>query len=554
MRGLNQKDFRLFEDGTAQEISSFDASATPASIALVIDASPSIFHELAEMRGAAHALAENLSPADQIAVVSFSDEAHLLLPFSTDRRLLDRAIESKYLARVENSSESQIYQSVFFSARELFSGRTGRKAIVLLTDGQDSGLGLTWDAHSAEPGSALQAPRLAFDDVARELGADGIALFIVSTENRPRGMTPEWLEAHRAAMLVTQEARQANMPHYTLYLAELARRVGGRLYFLRETGILTSASDYHIFNKLKKTRRAAMNDYLEIVNAALDAGLKIRCHLEDATRADFYGFVVPFVSKLMELGDAAGLPVKIRVCDTLGFGVPYPGVALPRSVPKLILGLRKECGVKPDQLEWHGHNDFHKVLANATAAWLYGCMYANGTILGYGERTGNPPLEGLVMDYVSLKGDTNGMDLSVITEIAEYFEREAGYKIPANYPFVGRDFNVTRAGIHADGLLKDEEIYNVFDTAQILRRPPRVAVDKTSGAAGIAWWINAYFSLPRDRQVEKRSPEVAEIAKWVDAQYDDGRTTSISDEEMAAQARKHLPRLFEGAQSERLAG
>ncbi len=323
---------------------------------------------------------------------------------------------------------------------------------------------------------------------------------------------------------------------------------------LRETGILTSCSDYHIFLKLGKTRRQAMDDYLAIVNAALDAGLSIRCHLEDATRADFYGFVAPFVSKLMELSAQSKIPVKIRVCDTLGFGVPFPGVALPRSVPKLIQGLRKECGVPPEQLEWHGHNDFHKVLANATAAWLYGCMYANGTILGYGERTGNPPLEGLVMDYVALKGSTNGMDLSVITEIAEYFEREIGYRIPANYPLVGRDFNVTRAGIHADGLLKDEEIYNVFDTARILRRPPRVAVDKTSGAAGIAWWINAYFSLPRDRQVEKRSPEVAEIAKWVDAQYDDGRTTSISDEEMAAQARRHLPRLFEGARSERLAG
>jgi isopropylmalate/homocitrate/citramalate synthase len=323
---------------------------------------------------------------------------------------------------------------------------------------------------------------------------------------------------------------------------------------LRETGILTSASDYHIFNKLKKTRRAAMDDYLEIVNAALDAGLRIRCHLEDATRADFYGFVVPFVSRLMELGDAARLPVKIRVCDTLGFGVPYPGVALPRSVPKLILGLRRECGVRPDQLEWHGHNDFHKVLANATSAWLYGCMYANGTILGYGERTGNPPLEGLVMDYVSLKGDANGMDLSVITELAEYFEREAGYKIPANYPFVGRDFNVTRAGIHADGLLKNEEIYNVFDTAKILGRPPRVAVDKTSGVAGIAWWINSYFGLARGAQVEKRSPEVLEIAKWVDAQYDDGRTTSISDQEMETQVRRNLPRLFERGSSERLAG
>jgi VWFA-related protein len=239
VRGLSQNNFRIFEDGAPQEISSFDASATSASIALVIDASPSIYHELAEMRGAAHALAENLSPADQIAVVSFSDQAHLLLPFSNDRKLLDRAIDSKYLARVENSSESQIYQSVFYTARELFGGRTGRKAIVLLTDGQDSGLGLTWDPYSPEPRSGQDASRLAFDDVARELGADGIALFIVSTENRPRGMTAEWLEAHRSTMLVTPETREANMPHYTLYLAELARRVGGQLDFLRDTGNLT---------------------------------------------------------------------------------------------------------------------------------------------------------------------------------------------------------------------------------------------------------------------------------------------------------------------------
>jgi isopropylmalate/homocitrate/citramalate synthase len=322
---------------------------------------------------------------------------------------------------------------------------------------------------------------------------------------------------------------------------------------LRETGILTSCSDYHIFLKLKKSRRAAMDDYLAIVRTALDAGLRIRCHLEDATRADIYGFVVPFVSKLMDLSAESRIPVKIRVCDTLGFGVPYPGVALPRSVPKLIGALRRECGVPPECLEWHGHNDFHKVLANATAAWLYGCMYANGTILGYGERTGNPPLEGLVMDYVSLKGGANGMDLSVITEIADYFEREIGYRIPPNYPFVGRDFNVTRAGIHADGLLKDEEIYNVFDTARILRRPPRVAVDKTSGTAGIAWWINSFLHLPREIQVPKNAGEVAEIARWVDAQYDAGRTTSISDEEMLAQVRVHFPRLLDDSDHEQLA-
>ena len=238
VRGLSQNDFRLFEDGAAQEIASFDASATPANVALAIDASPSIFRELGEMHGVAHALAETLSPSDEISVVSFSSAAHLLLPFTTNRPLLERALNSQYLAQVENSSESRIYESVFLAARELFQGRTGRKAIVLLTDGQDSGLGLTWDPRSALPGSGATAGRLAFDDVARELGADGIALFIVSTENRPRGMTPKWLETHRSQMLVTAEARRENIPNYTLYLAELARRVGGQLYFLREVGNL----------------------------------------------------------------------------------------------------------------------------------------------------------------------------------------------------------------------------------------------------------------------------------------------------------------------------
>ncbi len=237
VRGLSLSDFHLFEDGVRQEIASFDASATPASVALVIDASPSIFHQLEEMRGAARALAENLSPADEIGVVSFSAEAHVLLPFSKNRGLLARAIDSQYLAKVENSSESRIYESVFLAARELFQGRTGRKALVLLTDGQDSGLGLTWIL--AAPCRTRAQVRHGWHLMTwRANWARGIALFIVSTENRPRAMTPEWLEAHRGEMLVTAEARKENMPNYTLYLAELARRAGGQLYFLREVGNL----------------------------------------------------------------------------------------------------------------------------------------------------------------------------------------------------------------------------------------------------------------------------------------------------------------------------
>ncbi|XVG95384.1 2-isopropylmalate synthase [Eubacteriales bacterium KG125] len=305
---------------------------------------------------------------------------------------------------------------------------------------------------------------------------------------------------------------------------------------IKETGILVSCSDYHIFKKMKKTRKQAMEYYLETINDALETGVVPRCHLEDITRADFYGFVVPFVNKIMELSEASGVPIKIRACDTMGYGVPYPGVALPRSVPGIIYGLQHYSGVPSEMLEWHGHNDFYKAVVNASMAWMYGCSSVNCSLLGIGERTGNIPLEAMVMEYASLRGSTDGMETQVITEIAEFFRDRMGYDIPPMTPFVGADFNVTRAGIHADGLMKDEEIYNIFDTREILGRDPGVSISKTSGAAGIAYWLNQHPSVLERLGVKNRISKdhkiVSHLKSWVDKLYDDNRTTSLSSKEI----------------------
>ena len=301
---------------------------------------------------------------------------------------------------------------------------------------------------------------------------------------------------------------------------------------VRETGILVSCSDYHIFKKLKMTRRQAMEHYLATVKDAFDAGVMPRCHLEDITRADFYGFVVPFVNELMQLSREAGIPVRIRACDTMGYGVPYPEVALPRSVPGIIYGLQQYSDVESQYLEWHGHNDFYKAVANASTAWLYGASGVNCSLLGIGERTGNVPLEAMVFEYASLRGSLDGMDPTVITEIADYFRREIGYAIPPMTPFVGRKFNETRAGIHADGLLKDEEIYNIFNTEKLLNRPAKVAVSKTSGLAGIAYWVNQNYCLRGERMLDKHSPLVEQLKEWVDREYESGRTAVMSTEEL----------------------
>ena len=316
---------------------------------------------------------------------------------------------------------------------------------------------------------------------------------------------------------------------------------------IKETGILVSCSDYHIFKKLGLSRGEALDHYLGVVKRAFEAGIRPRCHLEDITRADFYGFVVPFVNELHDLSSEAGIPVKIRMCDTMGYGVSYPGVALPRSVPGIVYGLHHYADVSSDMLEWHGHNDFYHGVTNAVNAWLYGASGVNCSLLGIGERTGNIPLEAMVMEYAAIRGTIDGMDTTVITEIAEYFERELNYSIPPMTPFVGSAFNLTRAGIHADGIMKDTEIYNIFDTDKILNRPAEVAISNTSGAAGIAYWINKHVDLPDNIVVTKQSPLVIKVKEKVDNLYEDGRTTLMGNDELMQIIESHLDLLKEEA-------
>ncbi|MCR5624116.1 MAG: 2-isopropylmalate synthase [Lachnospiraceae bacterium] len=314
---------------------------------------------------------------------------------------------------------------------------------------------------------------------------------------------------------------------------ELVKSIG-----VKETGILVSCSDYHIFHKMGLTRKEALIKYLGIVSDCIEAGLRPRCHFEDITRADFYGFVVPFANELMKMSKDSKVPIKIRACDTMGYGIPYPGAALPRSVSGIIYGLQHYSDVPSEMIEWHGHNDFYKGVVNATTAWMYGASAVNCSLLGIGERTGNVPLEAMVFEYASLRGHLNGMDTRVITEIAEYIQKETHYNIPPMTPFVGANFNLTRAGIHADGMMKNPEIYNIFDTTAILGRPPKVSINSTSGIAGIAFWVNEHRAAMGENELEKTDPIVQYIYKWVSDEYKNGRITIISDEELLLKYRE----------------
>jgi len=393
------------------------------------------------------------------------------------------------------------------------------------------------DGQQARPPYTVEQTVKLFDMIAKLGGPNGVIrwseFFLYNVKDRQA--VEKCLELGHKFPLVTGWIR-ANKGEFRLV----------KQMELVETGMLTSCSDYHIFHKLRKDRQTIMDDYLGMVEHAISEGVRVRCHLEDVTRADIDGFVIPFVQRVMDLADQAPeeLKPRIRLCDTLGFGISYPGAALPRSIPKLIYKMIHECGVPHDRLEWHGHNDFHKVHTNASTAWLYGCNALNTTLFGFGERTGNPPMEGAIIEYMGLKGTTDGIDTNLITEIAEYYTENISDEIPGFYPLVGKNFNVTRAGIHADGLAKYEHVYNIFNTTKLLGRPPRVAITDKSGVDGVALWVNNFLGLTGDEKASKRA--VAKIARWVRNQYDvEGRNTAISDKEMEEQAREYMPEHFE---------
>lgn len=319
---------------------------------------------------------------------------------------------------------------------------------------------------------------------------------------------------------------------------QLAKDMG-----IEETGILASCSDYHIFKKLRMSRREAMDQFLGVVKDALATGIRPRVHLEDITRADFYGFVLPFALELYKLSEESGIPIKLRACDTLGLGVSYPGVALPRSVPGIAYGLWHYARFPGERLEWHGHNDFHKAVNNAGTAWLYGISAVNGTLLGIGERTGNTPIEAMVIEYAALHGTLDDMNPEIISEIGNYYREELDYDVPPMTPLVGEDFNTTRAGIHADGLLKDREVYTTFDAEKILNRPPRVLINQNSGAAGLLHWIEEHYDIANNNGLNKRDPRLQPVLNWIQEEYDNGRVTAIGDEELDRTLQQLAPEL-----------
>ncbi|MEM9158460.1 MAG: pyruvate carboxyltransferase [Verrucomicrobiota bacterium] len=300
-------------------------------------------------------------------------------------------------------------------------------------------------------------------------------------------------------------------------------------FSIAETGMLASCSDYHMFHKFSPGgREAAMSAYLKAVRAALELGIRPRLHLEDATRAD-PEFLKQFANEVLNITQDAPsrLQVKVRLCDTMGLGLPFPEIAAPRGIPQLVKLFRTQ-GFHSEQLEFHPHNDTGLIVANSLSAILAGVSAINGTCLGKGERTGNAPLEQIALHLCGMnKFDTNSIDFTQLGKLAALYE-SIGSPISPQHPLFGKDAHRTRAGIHADGLNKNWRMYAPFDVPKILGRPLEISLTKDSGLAGIQFMIrqNTNRVLPKDH------PTIIEIDRQLKRQFESGRQTAVEWEEL----------------------
>ncbi len=288
---------------------------------------------------------------------------------------------------------------------------------------------------------------------------------------------------------------------------------------VKETGMLASSSDHHIFDKLGyRSKEEAVDRYLKPILTACEYGITPRIHLEDTTRADVYGWVIPFMQTALEATEGRA---KFRVCDTIGWGVPDPYAAIPQGIPKLISTLYRETGA---ELEFHGHNDFGVATANSLTAWRYGCRKVNVAFAGLGERTGNTSLEQMLAAYIRFYGDP-GFDLSILPEMA-LLVQQCLTPIPHNAPIIGEVFT-TQAGIHQAGVARQEDapgglIYLAYEPVLVgYKEAERNLIGAMSGSEGIVSILN---KEAEQRGLEFRftttSRVVKEIYDRVQAAYD----------------------------------
>ena len=242
-----------------------------------------------------------------------------------------------------------------------------------------------------------------------------------------------------------------------------------------------STSNSHVERKFQTQKEWVLEQLRASAAAARESGLKFTVSAEDASRTEL-DFLIDFYSLAEELG--AGW---VRYCDSLGVEDPYTTYHRIKYILQRI----------NLPLEMHMHNDFGMATANALAGVRAGAEGVIGSIGGLGERTGNSPIEEVVMALKHLYDVDLGVDTPRFREVAEYVAQASQRAIPIWKAIIGTNVFAHESGIHADGILKNPDSYEAFRPEEVgLER--QIVIGKHSGTGALVHKFSGQFGIELD--------------------------------------------------------
>ncbi|MDK2947574.1 Isopropylmalate/homocitrate/citramalate synthases [Methanolobus vulcani] len=305
---------------------------------------------------------------------------------------------------------------------------------------------------------------------------------------------------------------------------------------IEETGILMSVSDPHIVDKMGLTRETAEEKYLNALQYAVDHGLRTRAHIEDMTRADNYDFTFPLIKKIMDIDPDC----TIRICDTIGFGIPFTDVDEPFGVPMITKYLKDELNVK--NIETHCHDDFGLAVANSIAGYWHGANWSNVTFLGIGERAGNAEMEKLLLFLARRIEGFDKYNLDCLVEFSRFMEKEIGIRIPRNKSVVGNNVFAHESGIHSAGVIKNPFTYEPYPP-EIVGGKRIFLIGDSSGIEVLRYKVQETLNelMEVNIEIDKNDKRLRAIQADIQKLYnDEKRVSCISDEEVMAYVKKYF--------------
>lgn len=305
---------------------------------------------------------------------------------------------------------------------------------------------------------------------------------------------------------------------------------------LREVGIKFGVSDYLLLSDGQTSRREPVQQLLDTIDACLEEEANIRLDLVDVTRADLDGFVLPLIEDCFEhVGAKGAAPPRIRLCDSLGLGVPWTESPVPRSVPRMIHTICHALKLDASEVEFVGNNNLGMAMANSIAAMMHGSGGIACSFGGLGQRGGIASTEQMLIHLAGHYGVEP--DLVPIKKVFEFL-RSCDVSIASEHPLWG-DKALTRCQApHGNAFSSTLDLGAPFDTVKLLDIHEQQEIWREAGAPGL---IHLIRSEVPDAELDCEDEAVVGILNWLEAKGVDKFTW----EEIEPLVREKLPALFE---------